>query len=118
MLNDLNNTIDQSGGQPQIPTTSSGAGGGSQIVLSSTPTGGDGMVIGGSGGGAAATTGSTEVIHDEFEKLRLAREQEKIDRQKQRLTRSISTQQPLSQLLDTDLLLEQLEAQSETGSNL
>lgn len=35
--------------------------------------------------------------HDEFEKLRLAREKERIERQKQKVARSISTQQNTNQ---------------------
>lgn len=45
---------------------------------------------------------------DHFEQLRLAREKERLERQKQKIARSVSQQTGGSIALDSDLLLEQL----------
>lgn len=45
---------------------------------------------------------------DDFDKLRLARERERLERQKQKIARSVSQQTGGSIALDSDLLLEQL----------
>lgn len=45
---------------------------------------------------------------DDFEQLRLAREKERLERQKQKIARSVSQQTGGSIALDSDLLLEQL----------
>lgn len=47
-------------------------------------------------------------IDDSFERLRLAREKERLERQKQKIARSVSQQTGGSIALDSDLLLEQL----------
>lgn len=46
-------------------------------------------------------------IDDHFEQLRLAREKERLERQKQKIARSVS-QQTAGYTLDSDLILEQL----------
>lgn len=45
---------------------------------------------------------------DHFEQLRLVREKERLERQKQKIARSVSQQTGGSIALDSDLLLEQL----------
>lgn len=47
-------------------------------------------------------------IDDHFEQLRLAREKERLERQKQKIARSVSQQTGGSISLDSDMLLEQL----------
>lgn len=50
----------------------------------------------------------SDKIDDHFEQLRLAREKERMERQKQKIARSVSQQTGGSIALDSDLLLEQL----------
>lgn len=56
-------------------------------------------------------------INDSFEQLRLARERERIERQKQKIARSVSQQTGGTLTLDTDLLLEQLANSKSDGLN-
>lgn len=53
-------------------------------------------------------TASKENPDDDFELLRLTREKERIERQKQKIARSVSNQTGGNVTLDTDLLLEHL----------
>lgn len=54
---------------------------------------------------------------DDFEQLRLAREKERIERQKQKIARSVSQQTGGSLTLDSDALLEQLTNSKSDGIN-
>lgn len=47
-------------------------------------------------------------LDDHFEQLRIAREKERIERQKQKIARSVSQQTGGSLTLDSDQLIEQL----------
>lgn len=49
-----------------------------------------------------------DLSDDHFEQLRLARERERLERQKQKIARSVSQQTGGSLGVDSDLLLEQL----------
>lgn len=54
---------------------------------------------------------------DDFEQLRLAREKERMERQKQKIARSVSQQTGGSLPVDADLLIEQLTNSKGDGSN-
>lgn len=54
---------------------------------------------------------------DDFDQLRLAREKERIERQKQKFAQSVSQQTGGSLTLDSDLLLEQLTNSKGDGIN-
>lgn len=54
---------------------------------------------------------------DDFEQLRMARERERLERQKQKIARSVSQQTGGSVALDSDLLLEQLTNSKSDGIN-
>lgn len=54
---------------------------------------------------------------DDFEQLRILREKERIERQKQKIARSVSQQTGGSVTLDTDLLLEHLVGSKSDGLN-
>lgn len=56
-------------------------------------------------------------IDDHFEQLRLAREKERLERQKQKIARSVSQQTGGSVALDSDMLLEQLMNSKGDGIN-
>lgn len=54
---------------------------------------------------------------DDFEQLRIAREKERIERQKQKIARSVSQQTGGSLTLDSEALLEQLTNSKSDGIN-
>lgn len=54
---------------------------------------------------------------DDFEQLRLAREKERMEKQKQKIARSISHQTGGSLPIDSDLLIEQLTNSKGDGIN-
>lgn len=64
------------------------------------------FIAGGEDTDAAASTKTP--AEDDFEQLRMAREKERFERQKQKIARSVSQQTGGSLCLDTDLLLEQI----------
>lgn len=62
-------------------------------------------------------TTQIELQSDDFEQLRIAREKERLERQKQKIARSVSQQTGGSVALDSDLLLEQLTNSKNDGLN-
>lgn len=57
------------------------------------------------------------ITDDDFEQLRLAREKERLEKQKQKIARSISQQTGGSLPIDSDLLIEQLTNSKGDGIN-
>lgn len=65
----------------------------------------------------SATTPASTSSDDHFEQLRIAREKERLERQKQKIARSVSQQTGGGAGLDTDFLLEQLTNSRSDGLN-
>lgn len=64
----------------------------------------------------SSKTPDDKLSEDDFEQLRLAREKERIERQKQKIARSVS-QQTGGLPIDSDLLIEQLTNSRGDGIN-